>query len=81
VRTRETDEFTSVEVKLILTSALTLKDTMRPFDAARRWVPWLCAYTGARPGEMTQLRGKDVTKQGSIWAVHITPEAGTVKNQ
>jgi integrase len=58
VRTRETDEFTPAEVKLVLTSALAFTDALRPFDAARRWVPWLCAYTGARAGEITQLRGK-----------------------
>ena len=46
---------------------------------ARRWVPWLCAYTGARVNEMTQLRREDVFEVDGIWAVHITPEAGTVK--
>ena len=47
--------------------------------AARRWVPWLCAYTGARPGEMTQLRAEDVFQHRDAWVVRITPEAGTVK--
>lgn len=46
---------------------------------ARRWVPWLCAYTGARVGEITQLRAKDIQKAGDIWFIHITPEAGSVK--
>jgi integrase len=49
--------------------------------AARRWVSWLCAYTGARPGEITQLRGADVVQQDGIWALRITPEAGTVKGR
>jgi integrase len=47
--------------------------------AARRWVPWLCAYTGSRPGEMTQLRGTSVRREGAIWIIDITPEDGTVK--
>lgn len=47
---------------------------------ARRWVPWLCAYSGARVNEMTQLRAEDVMKQEGIWVIRITPEAGTVKN-
>jgi len=48
--------------------------------AARRWVPWLCAYTGARPGEMTQLRAEDVRQDKSgFYFLRITPEAGTVK--
>ena len=46
---------------------------------ARRWVPWLCAYTGARVGEMTQLRAMDIRREAGVWVVHITPEAGSVK--
>lgn len=46
---------------------------------ARRWVPWLCAYTGARVGEITQLRAMDIKLEGGIWCIHITPEAGSVK--
>jgi len=47
--------------------------------AAKRWVPWLCAYTGARVGEVAQLRKEDVRKAGDLWVIHISPEAGTVK--
>ena len=47
--------------------------------AAKRWVPWLCAYTGARVGEIAQLRKEDVRKSGELWIITITPEAGTVK--
>ena len=65
-----------------------LRATTEPGDArlaphnaaARRWVPWLCAYTGARPGEITQLRGVDVTKEGHLWVVTLTPDAGTMKD-
>lgn len=49
--------------------------------AARRWVPWLCAYSGARVGEMTQLRGQDVRQVAGVWVMRITPEAGTQKTQ
>lgn len=48
---------------------------------ARRWVPWLCAYTGARVGEMAQLRAEDVFQMEGIWALRITPEAGRVKTK
>jgi integrase len=44
---------------------------------AKQWVPWLCAYTGARLGEMAQLRGSDVFQQAGRWVLRITPE-GTV---
>ena len=47
--------------------------------AAKRWVPWLCAFTGARVGEMLQLRKQDVRREGKHWIVHVTPEAGPVK--
>lgn len=46
-----------------------------------RWAPWLCAYTGARIGEIMQLRKQDVVKHGEHWTILITPEAGTVKNK
>ncbi|GAA3865291.1 DUF6538 domain-containing protein [Celeribacter arenosi] len=47
---------------------------------ARRWVPWICAYTGARVGEITQLRAQDLTFENDIPRLMITPEAGTVKS-
>jgi integrase len=48
--------------------------------AAKRWVPWLCAYTGARVGELAQARKQDLRREGELWVLRITPEAGTVKN-
>ncbi len=47
--------------------------------SARRWVPWICAYTGARVGEIAQLRKTDVLKDQGVWMFWITPEAGRVK--
>ncbi len=53
------------------------------FAAARRWIPWLCAYTGARVNEMTQLRKQDLIEGDvdgtAVWQIRITPSAGTVK--
>lgn len=49
--------------------------------AAKRWVPWLCAYSGARAAEMIQLRKQDIREdQQHGWIIRITPEAGSVKN-
>lgn len=48
--------------------------------AARRWVPWICAYTGARVGEIAQLRKQDIQQKDGVWLFWITPEAGTVKD-
>jgi integrase len=82
VRTRETAEFTAQEAAKILKAALAVGDVPNgTFGAAKRWVPWLCAYTGARAGEITELRGKDVVQQEGIWAIRITPDAGSVKDR
>jgi integrase len=64
-----------------LRAALRITDTDTPDNAAKRWVPWLCAYTGARPGEITQLRGGDVIERDGLHALRITPEAGAVKGR
>lgn len=46
----------------------------------KRWVPILCAFTGARVSEITQLRKEDVRDVDGQWVVRITPDAGTVKS-
>jgi integrase len=69
--------FDQEEIATILSAALAIPNVERKSDAARRWVPWLCAYTGARVGEITQLRGIDVLPNEC--AIRITPEAGTQK--
>ena len=75
-------EFNEDECRTILRA--TLEPSPRRMDRhnadARRWVPWLCAYTGARPGEMTQLRAEDVKQhKDGFWIARLTPEAGAVK--
>jgi len=78
---RETKAFRREEWQKILSAALMVTVTKRPDTAARRWVPWLCAYTGARPSEMTQLRVEDVQQIDGIATLRITPDAGTVKTR
>ena len=65
---RETKAFLPDERRTILRAALRITDTDTPDNAAKRWVPWLCAYTGARPGEITQLRGGDVIERDGLHA-------------
>ncbi len=48
-------------------------------SAAKRWVPFLMAYSGARVAELTQLRKEDVRHEGGIHYMRITPDAGSVK--
>ena len=51
-------------------------------SAAKRWLPWLCAYTGARVGELAQLWGRRVRQDGETWVIDIAPaeDGGTLKN-
>lgn len=47
--------------------------------AAKRWSPVLCAFSGARIAEITQLRKEDFRMEGETWVMRIRPDAGTVK--
>jgi integrase len=80
VRLRD-PQFSKEEAQTILRAALQPQhEALSPeHKLARRWVPWLCAYTGARVNEMTQLRGQDVEQIEGVWTLRITPEAGSVK--
>ncbi|MCA1377014.1 MULTISPECIES: site-specific integrase [unclassified Bradyrhizobium] len=73
--------FTEQEAKAILTASLHVKRGREQSEtfAAKRWVPWLMAYSGARVGEMAQLRKEDLKRSKDIWYLTVTPEAGTVK--
>lgn len=75
--------FSEAEASTILAAALAPHGRRLSVEhaAARRWVPWLCAYSGARVGEITQLRRKDVRLEDGVLVLHITLEAGTVKTK
>ena len=78
IRTRETKSFTDGEIETILSAALAIEVRSKT-HAAKRWCPWLAAYSGARMGELTQLRGVDIVERDGIHAIKISPEAGTIK--
>jgi integrase len=78
---RETKAFNTEEIRTILTAASAISEPRTKGEAAKRWVPWLCSYTGARVGEITQLRGVDVVTQDGILAIKLTPDAGTLKSR
>ncbi len=79
INREEGKAFSDKEQQAVLKAALAIKDTESPIKAAYRWVPWLCAYSGARAGEITQLRGQDVAQHDSFVVMKIKPEAGNVK--
>jgi len=58
---------------------LLLKASMEESNPILRWVPWLCAYSGARVAEICQLRAEDIFQIDDIWCLRITPEAGPLK--
>lgn len=74
--------FTNDEALMILRGTLAFSHAQlsEKQAGARRWVPWVCAYTGARVNEITQLRKQDVFERDGIWVANVTPEAGSVKN-
>lgn len=76
-------QFTDDEVAIILSGTLKPQgDSISPEHAlARRWVPWICAYTGARVNEITQLRAQDVREIKGHWTILITPAAGRQKSK
>jgi integrase/predicted metal-dependent hydrolase len=77
--------FTDDEAEAILKACQSHVGATREHEktaaAKRWWLPWLCAYSGARIGEVAQLRREDVRREGDHWVTRITPEAGPVKNK
>ena len=88
LRSRETGYTTDEAVKLLKASRSYLpnadeKGRVREkpnLIAAKRWVPIICAFTGARVLEITQMRKEDVREVDGQWVARITPDAGTVKS-
>ncbi len=48
---------------------------------AKRWVPWLCAFSARASARCCSVRREDVQQQSGHWCIKITPEAGTVKTK
>ncbi|MFO1133737.1 MAG: phage integrase N-terminal SAM-like domain-containing protein [Rhodoblastus sp.] len=74
-------DLTNDEAQSLTKACLAITRTAAPrsIEAARRWCPLICLYTGARIGEVTQLRKQDIRRHGDLHVIRITPEAGTVK--
>jgi integrase len=75
----EGKSFKPEEVQIILRASTAITNLKDAFPRAKRWVMWVCAYSGARSGEITQLRGIDVIQRGDFYAMRLTPEAGSIK--
>ena len=79
IATRENKAFRDDEVRTILAAAFAVEPGA--LRDAKRWLPWVCAYSGARAGEIAQLRGQDVTERNGVWVMTLTPEAGSIKDR
>lgn len=74
--------FTDEEAVALLTAASAyVPEGKEPtqITKAKRWLPWLQAYTGTRVGEVAQLRKEDVLFEDGRWIMRFTPDAGTIK--
>ena len=58
-----------------------LEAALRESAPYLRWLPLLCAMTGARLSELCQLRVQDVQQEGEVRFLHLTWDAGNLKNQ
>lgn len=69
--------YTSEEVSMILSSSF------KEGALWKKWLPTLAAYTGARRGELVQLRKQDIKfdSDSSRDYILITDEAGSVKTE
>lgn len=77
LKSRSTEKrrgYTDEEAKLVLQAARTAE------EMHKRWVPWVCAYTGARIAEICQLRSEDIKQIDGIWCIAFAAEAGSLKN-
>jgi integrase len=77
------DDISDSEANVILKGALgpQPKGLSEHHALARRWGPWICAYTGSRITEVMQMRASDIVQEDGIWAFRITPDAGSVKDR
>jgi integrase len=68
--------FDGKEAETILSATLRKPSSLISTEmaAARRWVPWICAYTGARVNEITPLTGRDFIVRDGIPMIRIRAE-------
>jgi integrase len=69
---------------LILRAALSRRagPQERPkLTAALKWAPLLLAHSGARVGEIAQLRKQDVRRIEGVWSMRLTMDAGRIKDR
>ncbi len=79
-------DFYPEEIRAILRGALGAKPREGERDlllvSAKRWCPWVAAYTGARIASITGLRKEDIRKEeGGVWFFTFPPEKGSPRSR
>lgn len=72
-------KFRAGEINAILRASLDQEvcSTNPSFSRAKRWCPWMAAYTGARIAELTALCAEDIWQEHGVWVMHFN----TTKNR
>jgi integrase len=68
--------FTDEDAATVLraTRAQRSKQMSIEMAAAHRWVPWICAYSGARVNEITSLRPQDFITKDGVYCISLRKE-------
>jgi integrase len=81
LRESEYSDSEAVAILSLASSYIAKPGELPQTASAKRWLPWLAAYTGARITELAQARKGDFWQADSgWWVMRITPEAGETKN-
>jgi integrase len=72
--------FRPEEIRAILRASLKVAPHPRDLSIsnAARWCPWLAAYSGARIGELCNLRGIDIWAEEGILVMHLWRTKGGI---
>ena len=80
VRPCSTDQLNAIFTSPLYTGCLSESEWQRPgsviFADHRYWLPLLALFTGARLGELAQLRTEDIREMHGHLVIHITREGG-----
>jgi integrase len=71
--------YTNTEAQMVLAAA------RQHTDPARRWLPWMCCFTGCRLDEIAGAAARDIEQIGSYWVLHVRldhrPATASLKNE
>jgi integrase len=86
LQTREKGYRLDEAEKILLATKTHFPNLSEASAGARRWMPWLMAFSGARAAEIGQLHSDNVFQEATprrthVWCINLTPEDGTIKGR